>query len=85
MKKTNESGAIKKTIDELCTPNGITIGDSNTKYVDSNGVPVKDMPDKKAIVDDIYNAYGSDSGVLFGITERGIVEAIVEFTINRIK
>ena len=44
----------------------------------------KDMPDKKTIVDSIYKAYGSDSGVLFGIKERKIVEAIVEFTINKL-
>jgi hypothetical protein len=42
------------------------------------------IDDKKAIVDGIYKAYGSDSGVLFGIKERSIVEAIVEFTINKI-
>jgi len=36
------------------------------------------------IVDSIYKAYGSDSGVLFGIKERDAVKAIVEFTLNRI-
>jgi hypothetical protein len=39
---------------------------------------------KEKIVDSIYKAYGTDSGILLGIKERGVVEAIVEFTINRL-
>ena len=39
---------------------------------------------KKQIVNDIYKAYGTDSGILFGIKERETVTAIVEFTLNRI-
>ncbi len=38
---------------------------------------------KEQIVNDIYSTYGSDSGVLFGIKERDVVKAIVEFTLNR--
>lgn len=37
------------------------------------------------ILDKLYTAYGSDSGILFGITSRIIVQTIVEFTINTIK
>lgn len=37
------------------------------------------------IVDSIYKAYGTDSGILFGIKERDITKAIVEFTVNRIE
>ena len=36
------------------------------------------------IVDSIYKAYGTDSGILFGIKEKSITKAIVEFTVNRI-
>jgi len=36
------------------------------------------------ILESIYKAYGSDSGVLFGIKEKEIVKAIIEFTINRL-
>ena len=39
---------------------------------------------KEQIVNDIYKAYGTDSGILFGIKERETVTAIVEFTLNRI-
>ena len=39
--------------------------------------------DKDQIVTDIYESYGTDSGVLFGIKEKSSVEAIVEFTIRR--
>ncbi len=39
--------------------------------------------DKDQIVNEIYEAYGSDNGVLFGIKERDVVKAIVEFTLNR--
>lgn len=39
---------------------------------------------KEQIVNDIYKAYGTDSGILFGIKEREIVAAIVEFTLRRI-
>jgi len=48
MKQNKESGAIKKTIDELCTPNGITIGNSKTKttpnpdYVPESPEPLND-------------------------------------------
>ena len=40
---------------------------------------------KEEIVNDIYAAYGSDSGILFGIKEKSVVEAIVEFTLNRVE
>jgi len=36
------------------------------------------------ILESIYKAYGSDSGVLLGITDKQVVKAIVEFTINRL-
>lgn len=39
---------------------------------------------KEQIVDSIYKAYGTNSGILFGIKERMIVEAIVEFTIKKL-
>jgi hypothetical protein len=58
--------------------------DESTNEGQQQPVQGEGLPDKKAIVDSIYKAYGSDSGVLFGIKERSIVEAIVEFTINRI-
>ena len=49
MKKQNkDTGAIKKTIDELCTPNGISIGNENTKYTPVNS-------DKQPIVDGFAN------------------------------
>ena len=37
---------------------------------------------KEEIVNKLYAAYGTDSGILFGIKERSIVEAIVDFTLN---
>ena len=37
------------------------------------------------ILEQIYKAYASDSGILFGITDKNIVKAIIEFTLNRIK
>jgi hypothetical protein len=33
--ETENCGGIQATINELCTPNGITIGDANTKYIKS--------------------------------------------------
>ncbi len=41
------------------------------------------MTDK--IMDKIYAAYGTDSGILFGIKERDIVKTIVEFTLKNSK
>ena len=37
---------------------------------------------KEEIVNKLYAAYGTDSGILFGIKKREIVEAIVDFTLN---
>lgn len=39
---------------------------------------------KEEIVNSIYAAYGTDSGILFGIKERSVVDAIVEFTLARL-
>jgi len=36
----------------------------------------------KEIVDSLYQEYGTDSNVLFGISERIIVEKIVEFVLK---
>jgi len=36
------------------------------------------------ILESIYKAYGSDSGILFGITDKQVTKAIIEFTINRL-
>ena len=40
------------------------------------------MKSKEEIINNLYAAYGSDSGILFGIRERPIVEAIIDFFIN---
>ncbi len=37
---------------------------------------------KNEIVNKLYNSFGTDSGILFGIKERQIVETIVEFTLE---
>ena len=42
------------------------------------------MNNVNEILESIYKAYGTDSGILFGIREKDIVKAIIEFTINRI-
>lgn len=42
------------------------------------------MNNVEEIVDKIYAAYGTDSGVLFGIRERAIVSAIVKFTLKQV-
>ena len=39
----------------------------------------------KQIVDKLYSAYGTDSGIIFGIKDRKIVEGIVEFTLIQIE
>lgn len=36
---------------------------------------------KSEIVKSLYDAYGTDSGILFGIAEKSIVETIVAFTL----
>lgn len=36
------------------------------------------------IVSKLYKAYGTDSGILFGIKERVVVEAIVKFTLSEL-
>ncbi len=54
----------------------------NTYLIMKTDVKINIM-NKEQIVNDIYSSYGSDSGVLFGITERDVVKAIVEFTLNR--
>lgn len=36
------------------------------------------------ILNKIYAAYGSGSGILFGIKEREIVEAIIKFTLSEV-
>lgn len=37
------------------------------------------------IMDILYKAYGSDSGVLFGITSEKVVGVIVQFTLDKFK
>lgn len=37
------------------------------------------------ITDKIYAAYGSDSGVLFGIGCKDVVKAIIRFTLRNIE
>ena len=39
----------------------------------------------KKIMDKIYAAYGSDSGVLFGIKDTKTVKAIIRFTVQEIE
>ncbi len=39
---------------------------------------------KEQVMRRIYAAYGTDSGILFGITEKEIVAVIVEFTIRQL-
>jgi len=36
------------------------------------------------IMDKLYKTYGTDTGILFGITDKNIVEAIVDFTLNEV-
>lgn len=38
---------------------------------------------KQEIVDSFYKSYGTDSGIIFGIKERSIVEAIVGFVLRQ--
>lgn len=42
------------------------------------------MKNANDITNKLYAAYGTDSGILFGIKERQIVEAIVKFTMAEI-
>ncbi len=37
----------------------------------------------KKIIDILYKAYGTDSGVLFGISDRDAVGAIIKFAVER--
>lgn len=39
----------------------------------------------KEIVDYLYTKYGTDSGILFGISEKAVVELIVQQTINKLQ
>lgn len=45
---------------------------------------IKNLTDSETIVRRIYSAYGSDSGILFGITDIYVVRSIIEFTIRQI-
>lgn len=38
----------------------------------------------QSILDKIYATYGTDSGILFGIKNKWVVETIIEFTIKEI-
>lgn len=42
------------------------------------------MKTAEEILNEIYSAYGTDSGMLFGITDKSIVKAIIEFTLTRL-
>jgi 2,3-bisphosphoglycerate-independent phosphoglycerate mutase len=41
------------------------------------------MSNTEQVLEKLYAAYGTDSGILFGIKEKDIVKAIVEFTLNQ--
>ena len=62
-------------------PEGVTEAD-----IDGIGEPIgfaeEDKETVTEIVDDLYRMYGTDSGVLFGISERIIVEKIVRFALE---
>lgn len=49
------------------------------------GVTIMEDMDRRAtrIADKLYAAYGTDTGVLFGITDRSIIESIIRFTLER--
>ena len=36
------------------------------------------------LMNKLYKSYGTDSGILFGIKDRSVVEAIVTFTLDEI-
>ena len=39
---------------------------------------------KNEILGKLYAAYGTDSGILFGIKDRKVVDVIVEFVLNHV-
>lgn len=43
------------------------------------------MEQSKKILKNIYDSYGTDSGSLFGITEKQVVVAIIEFTLRYVE
>lgn len=36
------------------------------------------------IAGELYAAYGTDSGILFGIEDKNVVKAIIEFTLEQV-